>query len=288
MSLRRKVSAAAVAVATAFALTACGGSDDTLKIGSTDIQQEHWKVFEQELEKAGIKAQLVPFSDYNIPNQALVDGEIDVNNFQHMMFLGTYNNKNNQDLKPVGATEIIPLGLYYKDGKSLDDVAKAGKVVIPNDPSNQGRAINLLAANKLVTLKKEGLLTPTPADVDDSKSKVKLVPVDAAQTATSYHDGTPAVVNNSFLEAGNIDPTNAIVKDDPKDPSAQPYINGFVTTKEHQNDEELKKLVEIWHSKPVQDALERSSKGTSVEVKMDGEELNKVLEDTQAKLKDQG
>src|SRR5699024_11269008 len=103
----------------------------------------------------GLKTEIKSFNDYSIPNRALTDGEIDVNNFQHMMFLAEYNNGNNTDLAPVGATEILPLGLYYKDHSDLKDVEKAGEVAIPNDSTNQGRAINVLVQAGLVTLKKE-------------------------------------------------------------------------------------------------------------------------------------
>ncbi len=289
-SIRRKSIAAITATAAALSLSACGaGNDkDTITIGTTDADQKQWKVFEQELDKAGVKAKIQSFNDYNIPNQSLIDGQTDINNFQHMMFLAQYNTGNNSDLVPVGATEIVPLALYFKDHKDVKDVEKAGEVAIPNDSTNQGRAINLLAQNKLVTLKKEGLLTPTPADIDTGKSKVKVTPVDAAQTATSYLDGTPAVINNSFLSKADIDPKSAVLQDDPKNDAAKPYINGFVTTKEHQDDPQYQKLVDIWHSKPVQDAVNEESGGTSVEVKMGGKELEKILTDTEKKLKEQG
>ena len=289
MSLRRKALAATIALTTSFGLVACSGGndDDTIVIGTTDSEQKQWQVFKQELDNAGLKTEIKSFNDYSIPNRALTDGEIDVNNFQHMMFLAEYNNGNNTDLAPVGATEILPLGLYYKDHSDLKDVEKAGEVAIPNDSTNQGRAINVLVQAGLVTLKKEGLLTPTPADIDTDKSKIKVTPVDAAQTATSWLDGTPAIVNNSFLDRADIDPKTAIFQDDPEKEEAQPYINGFVTTKDRKDEEDLKKLVEIWHSKPVQDAIDEQTKGTSVAVTMSGDELQKVLDNTQQKLKEQ-
>lgn len=289
MSLRRKALAATVALATSFSLAACaGGNDeDTIVIGTTDSEQKQWDVFKEELDKAGLKTEIKSFNEYAIPNRALSDGEIDVNNFQHMMFLADYNVGNNADLTPVGATEILPLGLYYKDHSELKDVEEAGEVAIPNDATNQARGINVLVQAKLVTLKKEGLLNPTPADIDTGKSKVKVTAVDAAQTATSWLDGKPAIINNSFLDRADIDPTTAVFKDDPKKKEAKPYINGFVTTKEHQDDPDLKKLVEIWHSKPVQDAIAEQTKGTSVPIDMDGPKLEKILKDTEKKLKEQ-
>lgn len=285
----RTIAAATVAAATTFTLAACGSNDgDTIKIGTTDAQQKQWQVFEDELEAEGIDAEIVSFADYNLPNQATIDGQVDVTNFQHMLFLAGFNQGNpGSTLTPIGATEIVPLALYYKDGSELADVAKAGEVAIPNDPANQGRAINVLVSSGLVTLKSnaKGLLLPEPADIDTGKSKVKVTPVDAAQTATAYLDGTPAIVNNSFLSNAKIDPTSAVYQDDPNEELSQPYINAFVTTEDKKDDPELQRLVEIWHSEPVQQAINEQSAGTSVEVEMDGEQLSKILADTETKLK---
>lgn len=285
MSLRRKVAAGVAAAVMAFSLTACGGDDDTIKVGTTDQGQKQWQVFEEKAKEEGLNVELVPFGDYSLPNRALADGEIDVNNFQHLMFLADYNVNNDSNLVPIGATEIIPLGVYYQDHSEVKDIEEAGEVAIPNDPTNQGRALHVLASAGLVKLKDDKILSPTPADVDEGKSKVKVTPVDAAQTVTAYKDGTPAVINNSFLERGNIDPKSAIVEDDPKAEAAKPFINAFVTTEENKDDEDLKKLVEVWHSKDVQDALNEQSKGTSVQVQMGPEELAKVLKDTEDQIK---
>lgn len=285
MSLRRKVAAGVAAAAMVFGLSACGGDDDTIKIGTTDQGQKQWQVFEEQAKKEGLNVELVPFGDYSLPNRALQEGEIDVNNFQHLMFLADYNVNNDSKLVPIGATEIIPLGVYYQDHSEVKDIEEAGEVAIPNDPTNQGRALHALASAGLVKLKDDKILSPTPADIDEGKSKVKVTPVDAAQTVTAYKDGTPAVINNSFLERGSIDPKSAIVQDDPKTEAAQPFINAFVTTEEKKDDKDLKKLVDIWHSKEVQDALNEQSKGTSVEVKMGPDELAKILKDTEGKVK---
>ena len=287
MSLRKKAAASIVAVAATFSLAACGGDDsDTIKVGTTDQGQEQWQVFEQEAKAAGLDIELVPFGDYSLPNRALDEGEIDVNNFQHLMFLADFNVNSGTDLTPIGATEIIPLALFYKDHAEIKDVEEAGEIAIPNDPTNQGRALHMLAANDLVKLKDDSLLSPTPADVDEGASKVKVTPVDAAQTVTAYQDGKPAVINNSFLDRGNIDPKSAIAQDDPASPEAEPFINAFVTTADRKDDPELKKLVEVWHSDKVQEAIDRQSNGTSVEVEKDGAELKEILTGIEDKIKE--
>ncbi|AEX66761.1 MetQ/NlpA family ABC transporter substrate-binding protein [Corynebacterium diphtheriae] len=289
MKLRRSVALVSASLIAATGLVACSNSSDssdqaTVKIGTTDGSKKSWKVFEDKAKEAGIKLDIKNFSDYSTPNDALAQDQLDVNLFQHLKFLAEYNVGKNADLTPVGATEIVPLALFWKDHTSLDGI-EGKSVAIPNDPSNQGRAINVLVQAKLITLKKEGLITPAPSDVDEAKSKVKLTPVDAAQTTTAYGEGTPAIINNSFLDRAGIDPKLSVFQDDPNSAEAEPYINAFVTKAEDKDDANIAKLVEIWHSKEVQDAVAEDSKGTSVPVQRTAEELKKILDRLEADQK---
>ncbi|MBG9331521.1 methionine ABC transporter substrate-binding protein [Corynebacterium belfantii] len=289
MKIRRSVTLISASLIAATGLVACSNSSDspdqvTVKIGTTDGSKKSWKVFEDKAKEAGIKLDIKNFSDYSTPNDALAQDQLDVNLFQHLKFLAEYNVGKNADLTPVGATEIVPLALFWKDHTSLDGI-EGKSVAIPNDPSNQGRAINVLVQAKLLTLKKEGLITPTPSDVDEAKSKVKLTPVDAAQTTTAYGEGTPAIINNSFLDRAGIDPKLSVFQDDPNSAEAEPYINAFVTKAEDKDDANIAKLVEIWHSKEVQDAVAEDSKGTSVPVQRNTEELKKILDRLEADQK---
>ena len=104
------------------------------------------------------------------------------------------------------------------------------------------------------------------------------MPVDAAQTPAAYGEGKPAIINNSFLDRAGIDPTTAVFQDDPNSKEAEPYINAFVVRAEDANNEEIKKVAEIWHSQAVQDAVAEDSKGTSVPVQKSPEELKKILD----------
>ncbi|CAB0740979.1 methionine ABC transporter substrate-binding protein [Corynebacterium diphtheriae] len=158
MKLRRSVALVSASLIAATGLVACSNSSDssdqtTVKIGTTDGSKKSWKVFEDKAKEAGIKLDIKNFSDYSTPNDALAQDQLDVNLFQHLKFLAEYNVGKNADLTPVGATEIVPLALFWKDHTSLDGI-EGKSVAIPNDPSNQGRAINVLVQAKLITLKK--------------------------------------------------------------------------------------------------------------------------------------
>lgn len=291
MQIRRVLAATSAAVIAATGLVACSSDssdsasgdsesseqDGPIRVGTTDAAKKAWAVLEEQAEAEGIDIEIENFADYSTPNQALEQGQLDTNNFQHLKFLAEYNVGNDSDLTPIVATEIIPLALFWKDHDSLDGI-EGESIAIPNDPSNQGRAINVLVQADLITLKEEGLVTPTPADIDTEASKVQITPVDAAQTPSAYGEGTPAIINNSFLDRAGIDPNLAVFQDDPNSPEAEPYINAFVVRAEDADNETIKKLAELWHSPEVQAAVDEDAKGTSVQVERTQEELQEILD----------
>lgn len=285
MALRRF---AAGAVALAFAATglvACGNDEpaaplaegDTIRIGTTDREKEAWSVFEKKAADAGIDLEVVEFSEYPPVNTALSEGELDVNLFQHLKYLAQYNVGSDQDLTPIGSTEIVPLALFWTGGDKVEDIEDGTEVVIPNDSTNQGRALSVLEKAGLIALKGDSA-NPSPLDIDTEKSRVSVTPIDAAQTTAAYGEGTPAVINNSFLERAGIDPNTAIFQDDPEDAAAEPYINVFATAQANKDNADLKKLAELWHDPEVLAAVDRDSRGTSVPVKRPLEDLEAILE----------
>ncbi|QPK83615.1 methionine ABC transporter substrate-binding protein [Corynebacterium qintianiae] len=298
MRLNRVLATIAAAGIAATSLVACGNdSADTaapgttgengetvIKIGTTDADQQAWSVFGDLAAEQGITLDIVQFSDYAPVNEALAQGELDVNKFQHIKYLAEYNKNSGNDLRIVGSTEIVPLALFWKDHDSLNGI-EGEEVAVPNDPSNQGRAINVLVQAGLVTLKDgvEDSLAPTPADIDKAASKVTVVPVDAAQTPSAYNEGRPAIINNTWLDRAGIEPSLAVFQDDPNSEEAEPYINVFAAREGDIDNETLNKLVEIWHDPKVTEAVAQDSKGTSVPVKRDKAELNEILDNLESK-----
>ena len=285
MALRRF---AAGAVALAFAATglvACGNDEpaapladgDTIRIGTTDREKEAWSVFEKKAADAGIDLEVVEFSEYPPVNTALSEGELDVNLFQHLKYLAQYNVGSDQDLTPIGSTEIVPLALFWTGGDKVEDIEDGTEVVIPNDSTNQGRALSVLEKAGLIALKGDSA-NPSPLDIDTEKSRVSVTPIDAAQTTAAYGEGTPAVINNSFLERAGIDPNTASFQDDPEDAAAEPDLNVFATTQANKDNADLKKLAELWHDPEVLAAVDRDSRGTSVPVNRPAAELEEILE----------
>lgn len=282
MNFRRIIAATCATAIAATGLVACSsesGSDSDngpIVVGTTDASKKAWAAFEDAAKEANIDVEIQNFGEYNPVNQALDQGQLDTNNFQHLKFLAEYNVGNDTNLVPIVSTEIVPLALFWKDHDSIDGI-EGEDVAIPNDPTNQGRAINVLVQADLITLKEKGKVTPDLADIDTENSKVTVTPVDAAQTTSAYGEGAPAIINNSFLDRAGIDPTTSVFQDDPNSEEAEPYINAFVVREEDADNPRIKELAELWHTDAVQEAVAEDSAGTSVPVDRPAEELQEIL-----------
>ena len=295
MRIKRTLATVAAAALATTGLVACSNESDdtadnaagdnvTVKIGTTEADQEAWRVFKDLAADNGIDLDIVQFSDYSPVNEALAQGELDVNKFQHIKYLAAYNQSSGNDLRVVGSTEIVPLALFWKDHDSIDGI-EGESVAIPNDPSNQGRAINVLVQAGLLTLSDSVAdeLAPTPAEIDQDASKVTVTPIDASQTPNAYNEGKPAIINNTWLDRAGIEPSLAVFQDDPESAEAEPYINVFAAQADRIDDETLNKLVELWQTPEVEEAVAKDSKGTSVPVYREKSELNDILDRLQNK-----
>ena len=285
----KKFVAALAVVPLVFSLAACGsssnGNGDSKKITIGVVGNETAnQVLKDEAAKQGITIEYSEFTDYAQPNPAVDAGDNDMNRFQHIAYLANFNVISGKDLQIVGSTNIYPMAIFSKKHKKVDEIPQGGTIAIPNDSVNEARALLLLKAQNLVTFKSE-VHTPTHNDIDTGKSKVKVTPVDAAQTVVSLDSVDAAVINNTFLADAGLNPSDALAQDDPNNPDARRYVNLFVAQKDKVNDETYKKVVEIFHSKTVQDAVKEDSKNTAVEVNLSQDELKKALENEEAALK---
>ena len=285
----KKFVAALAVVPLVFSLAACGsssnGNGDSKKITIGVVGNETAnQVLKDEAAKQGITIEYSEFTDYAQPNPAVDAGDNDMNRFQHIAYLANYNVSSGKDLQIVGSTNIYPMAIFSKKHKKVDEIPQGGTIAIPNDSVNEARALLLLKAQNLVTFKSE-VHTPTHNDIDTGKSKVKVTPVDATQTVIAMESVDASVINNTFLADADLSPSDALAQDHPNNPDARRYVNLFVAQKDKVNDETYKKVVEIFHSKAVQDAVKEDSKNTAVEVNLSQDELEKALENEEAALK---
>ncbi|MGW9158691.1 MetQ/NlpA family ABC transporter substrate-binding protein [Microbacterium sp. NPDC055665] len=256
--------------------------NEVVKIGVVGKADEQWPAFVEAAADEGITVELVDFGSYEQPNPALTEGEIDLNQFQHIVYLAEYNNASGEDLTPIGSTAIYPLGLYSTKYDDVKDIPKGETVAVPDDASNQARALNVLQQAGLVELKSGGTPYSDLADVDTEKSDVKVKALEAAIIPTSLPDVAAAIINNDFVQDAGLTFEDAIAQDDPEDASALPYVNIFAARAEDADNETYLKLVEIFQTnEDVQKGLLKSSGDTAVALQTPVEDLVASLEKVQ-------
>lgn len=220
---------AALAVFAAPAL-----ADQKIKVGISGGDAEIlWAKVKKIAAKDGLDVSVVVFNDYLLPNAALDSGDLDANAFQHRPFLDNQIKARGYKIVPVGTTIIAPIGLYSKKVKSVDEIKPGAAIGIPNDPSNGGRALLLLQAQKLIKIKEGSGLLPTVLDVVDNPKKLQFREIDAAQLPRSLGDLDAAVVNTNYaVPAGLIPGRDSIAIESPTD---NPYSN-FIAVRERDKD----------------------------------------------------
>ena len=245
---------------------ASGGSGETVKIGVADKSLDYWTTYvDLAKSKLGVTVELVNFSDYSLPNPALAQGEIDLNQFQHIQYLANYNVTADDDLQPIGATAIYPLPLY---SSTVDDPAALpanAKVAIPNDAINEARGLLVLQSAGLLTLKGGGTAFSTTEDIESAK--VEVTPIDASQTAGALQSGSvaAAIVNVNYATSAKLPAEDVIAQDDPSDPSAAPYVNIFTARKADIGNETYLQLAELFQDPAVQDVFTKAYPNAVVE-----------------------
>lgn len=221
----------------------------TIKIGVVgeynDVLNEVSKRYE---EKTGNKVELVVFSDYNQPNEALESGDIDLNAYQHKKFLEEFNKDHKTNLVSIGNTMLAPLGIYSKKYKSLDDVKEKDEIVIPNDASNGARALFLLQDAGLIKVNGKKGDSVTITDIKENPKNLKITEVDAAQTARNLDSAALAVVNDTFALDSKIATEYPALKfEESKADDSNPYVNVFAAKKERKDDKILNDFVKKYY-----------------------------------------
>ncbi|MDJ0339184.1 MetQ/NlpA family ABC transporter substrate-binding protein [Cryobacterium sp. PH31-O1] len=265
---------------------ATGADGDAIKIGVVGASDPYWAVYTQAAAAEGIEIEIVDFAQYPQVNPALSAGEVDLNQFQHIVYLAEYNEASNENLAPIGATAIYPIALYSSEYSDVDDIIAGDTVAVPDDDSNQARALVLLQSEGLIELTDGGTIYSSIDDVDEDASKVKVTALEASLTASSLPDVAAAIINNDFAEKAGLKFEDAIATDDAADPKALPYANIFTARDEDKNNETFRKLVEIFQTtKNVQDGVFSVSGDTAVLLTTPVTDLEASLANIQGEIK---
>ncbi len=262
-----KKSLTLLAAATLSALSFASWAD-TLTVGASNVP--HAEIFEQAkpiLAKQGIDLEIKPFQDYILPNTALAGREIDANYFQHTPYLDSFNEENGTHLVSVGAVHYEPFGIYPGKSDDLANIADGATIAVPNDTTNEARALQLLAAQGLITVRDGAGLTATVNDITDNPHNLQIKEIEAAQLPRTVQDVDFAVINGNYaMEAGFSVGKDALATEDASSEAAQTYANVLVVKEGRENDPAIQALYAALTSDKVKDYINSTYDGAVVPI----------------------
>ena len=265
----------------ALSLTACGGNDTvdtaetenggdtaaetvTLKVAASSTP--HAEILEQVkpiLAEQGIDLQVTEYSDYPIQNTVVDEGEEDANYFQHTPYLEQFNAENGTDLVSAGKIHYEPMGVYAGKTDSLENLADGATIAVPNDATNEARALQLLAAQGLIEINPDAGLNATPNDITSNPKNLEFTELDASMIANTIEEFDLNVINSNYaLQAGLNPAEDALVSEDADSDAAQTYANIIAVKAGHENDPAIVALVDALHSEAIQDFINTTYQGS--------------------------
>ena len=239
-----------------------------IKIGATP--SPHAEILEQakdDLAAAGINLDIVVYNDYVQPNLATDQGEIQANYFQHQPYLDDFNAENGTHLTSVGAIHYEPFGIYAGKANDLSNIADKAQIAVPNDTTNEARALQLLQANGIITLKDGVGLTATKQDIVENPHNVEILEVEAAQIPRSIESVDFACMNGNYAIDAGFKPSDALAQEDASSEAAQTYANVVVVSDADADSEWAKKLVEVLQSEKVSEYITNTYEGGVIPMK---------------------
>lgn len=282
----KKILLTAITALSAFALAACDDDSEVVKIGVNGADGAQWPILEEKLEKEGIEIELIEFADYTLPNNALAQGEIDLNAFQHISFLASYVNESGNELIPLGSTVFAPLGLYAEKITDINEIKEGDKIAIPDDPSNQARALRLLESAGFIELAEDFGLFGDPTKITANKLNLDIIPMTAQQTPQVLPDVVAAVINNGIAGQAGLNPgEDPIYRELAEDESVYPYVNIIAARAEDKDNEVYQKIIELYHTEEIEKAIKDDTNGGQLMTILTDEALQKTFEDLKVQSK---
>jgi D-methionine transport system substrate-binding protein len=241
-----------------------GASADpkALRVGIMSAEDEDvWAVVAEQAKQKGLDVKLVVFNDYTQPNEALENGDLDANAFQHKPYLDNQIKTRGYHIVPVGFTAVWPIGLYSRKHHTVADLPAGAVIGVPNDPSNEGRALRVLESQGLIKLKPEAGILATSQDITDNPRKLVVKELDAGIVGRSIDDLDAAVVNTDWALKVGLTPNDRIATEAVDN---NPYRNFIAVKAGHENDPWVKTLVQSYENDTVRATLAKVYKGTAL------------------------
>ena len=279
----KKLLALAMALTLCLGLAACGGdtadagtdtTDDTAQTGETVTLRvgatpaPHEEILEQvvdNLAEQGITLEIVPYTDYNTPNTAVEEGEDDANYFQHITYMENFNAEHGTHLVSAGAIHYEPMGIYAGKSTSLDEIPDGAVIAVPNDTTNEGRALLLLQDLGIITLSEDAGLEATKNDIVDNPHNIDLQEMEAAMLPQTIDEVDFSIINSNYALQAGLDPTtDALASEDTQSDAAQAYANVIAVKEGNENNEAIKALVAALQSDEIREFIETTYEGSVV------------------------
>ncbi len=253
---------------TLAAFTACGGSggeeDKTIKVAaSPSPHADILKAAADTLAEEGWTLEVVEMEDYITPNTATTDGDVDANYFQHVPYLESYNEENGTNLVAVADMHYEKMGIYAGTKSSLDEIADGDKIALPNDGTNELRALKILEDNGLIKLK-DGIGTEaTKLDIAENPKNLEIIELEAAQVPNALEDAAFCVINANYAFSADVIDKLLVVEGTDQE-QEDTYVNVIVVNEENKDSEKTQALVNALHSDAVRQYIEDTFKGVVV------------------------
>lgn len=264
--------ACSIALSLAVGLTGCGAQKQgPVKEGSIVVgasPSPHAQILEavsEQLAQKGYQLEIKEFTDYIMPNTALEDGELDANFFQHQPYLTDFNEKNGTKLVSAAAIHFEPLGIYGGKTADLADLPEGAQIAVPNDTTNEARALWLLQAQGIIEVDEQAGLEATKQDITSNPKNVEIVEMEAAQLPRALADVDFAVINGNYAVAAEI-ADQVLVTEDKDSEAAKQYANIVAVREGDENREDIKALVEALQSDEVKAYIEKTFGSTVIPV----------------------
>lgn len=244
------------------------GETITLTVGATP--NPHAEILAQvkdDLAAEGIDLVVKEYSDYVVPNTAVEEGDLDANYFQHTPYMEKFNEENGTHLVSVGKIHYEPMGIYPGLTKTLEELPDGATIAVPNDATNEARALQLLAAQGLIELKEDAGLNATPNDITSNPKNLQFKELEAAMLPQTASEVDLSVINSNFAMEGGMNPaTDALASEDADSEAAQTFANIIAVKEGHENDPAIQALVKALQSDKVKEYIEKNYSGAVVAV----------------------
>ena len=237
----------------------------TLKVGATPAPHaEILEVVKDILAEQGITLEIVQYNDYVQPNNAVEDGSLDANYFQHITYMNQFNEDNGTHLVSVGSIHYEPFGIYAGKSASLDDLPEGAQIAIPNDATNGGRALLLLDQEGLIVLEEDAGITATVNDIADNPHNYEIVELEARLLPTTLQDVDIAVINGNYAIDAGLNIADALAIESAEGEAATAYANVLTVKEGRENDEGIQALLAALESDEVRAFIEETYAGAVV------------------------